>query len=67
MKDRPMKDVYLKIGAQDRLRMERIALDRDQVDALALVQQWLEALAGAERGGLRSHLDVRSSGDGGTR
>ena len=52
-----MKDVYLKIGPQDRLRMERIILDRDCEDALALVKQWLEMVAQAGRGGMRSHLD----------
>lgn len=52
-----MKDVYLKVGAQDRLRMERIILDRDCEDALALVKQWLELVAQAGRGGMRSHLD----------
>jgi len=52
-----MKDFYLKISAQDRMRMERIVLDRDGEDALALVRQWLESVAGAERGGLQSHLD----------
>jgi hypothetical protein len=52
-----MKDVYLKVGPQDRLRMERIILDRDCEDALALVKQWLEIVAQAGRGGMRSHLD----------
>ena len=52
-----MKDVYLKVSAQDRLRMERIILDRDCEDALALVKQWLEIVAQAGRGGIRSHLD----------
>lgn len=52
-----MKDFYLKISAQDRMRMERIVLDRDCEDALALVRQWLESVAGAEQGGMRSHLD----------
>ena len=46
-----MKDAYLKIGPQDRLRMERIILDRDCEDALALVKQWLEIVAQAGRGG----------------
>jgi hypothetical protein len=53
-----MKDVYLKVGAQDRLRMERIILDRDCEDALALVKQWLEMVAQAGRGGMQSHLDA---------
>ena len=53
-----MKDIYLKIGARDRLRMERIILDRDGEDALALVQQWLETVAQAGRGGMQSHLDA---------
>lgn len=52
-----MKDSYLKISAQDRMRMERIVLDRDGEDALALVRQWLETVADTERGGMRSHLD----------
>lgn len=52
-----MKDVYLKIGPQDRLRMERIILDRDGEDALALVRQWLDIVAQAGRGGMQSHLD----------
>ena len=59
-----MKDAYLKISAQDRLRMERIVLDRDREDALALVRQWLEIIANTERRGMQSHLDVHSSGDG---
>ena len=59
-----MKDVYLKISAQDRMRMERITLDRDREDALTLVKQWLEAVAGAERLGMQSHLDVHPSADG---
>jgi len=53
-----MKDVYLKIGPRDRLRMERIILDRDGEDALALVKQWLEIVAQAGRGGMQSHLDA---------
>jgi len=53
-----MKDVYLKIGPQDRLRMKRIILDRDREDALALVKQWLEIVAQAGRGGMQSHLDA---------
>jgi hypothetical protein len=53
-----MKDVYLKIVPQDRLRMERIVLDRDAEDALALIQQWLEFVAQAGHGGMQSHLDA---------
>jgi len=53
-----MKDVYLKIGPQDRLRMERIILDRDGEDALALVRQWLEIVTQAGHGGMQSHLDA---------
>ena len=53
-----MKDVFLKIGPLDRLRMERIVLDRDGEDALALVKQWLEIVAQAGRGGMQSHLDA---------
>ena len=53
-----MKDAYLKIGAQDRLRMERIILDRDSEDALALVKQWLEIVAQSGRAGMQSHLDA---------
>ena len=53
-----MKDVYLKIGPQDRLRMKRIILDRDREDALALVKQWLDIVAQAGRGGMQSHLDT---------
>ena len=53
-----MKDVFLKIGPRDRLRMERIILDRDGEDALALVKQWLEIVAQAGRGGMQSHLDA---------
>ena len=53
-----MKDVFLKIGPRDRLRMERIVLDRDGEDALALVKQWLEIVAQAGRGGMQSHLDA---------
>jgi hypothetical protein len=53
-----MKDVYLKIGPQDRLRMERIILDRHGEDVLALVKQWLEIVAQAGRGGMQSHLDA---------
>ena len=56
-----MKDVYLEVGAQDRLRMERIILDRVCEAALALVKQWLEKVAQAGRGGMRSHLDGRSA------
>ncbi len=52
-----MKDSYLKISAEDRMRMERIVLDRDGADAIALVRQWLEIFASEERGGMRSHLD----------
>jgi hypothetical protein len=52
-----MKDVYLKISPRDRLQMERIVLDRDADDALALVKQWLEIVAQDGRGGMRSHLD----------
>ena len=53
-----MKDVLLKISPQDRLRMERIVLDRDGEDALALVKQWLEIVTQAGRSGMRSHLDA---------
>ncbi len=53
-----MKDVYLKIGPQDRIRMERIILDRDAEDALALVKQWLETVAQMGRSGMQSHLDA---------
>lgn len=52
-----MKDFYLKISTPDRLRIERIVLDRDSEDALALVRQWRETIAVAERGGMQSHLD----------
>ena len=55
-----MKDVFLKIGPRERLRMERIVLDRDGEGegALALVKQWLEIVAQAGRGGMQSHLDA---------
>jgi hypothetical protein len=59
-----MKDMYLKISMQDQLRMERILLDRDQEDALALIKQWSEIIANAERYGMQSHLDVRPSPGG---
>lgn len=52
-----MKDFYLKISAQERMRAERIRLDRDGEDALALVRRWLETVAGAERVGMQSHPD----------
>jgi hypothetical protein len=52
-----MKDFYLKISAQDRMRMERIVLDRDGEDAVSLVRQSLEIVASTERGGMQSHLD----------
>jgi len=52
-----MKDVYLKISAQDRLRMERIVLDCDREDALVLIREWLEIVANTERRGMQSHLD----------
>ncbi len=56
-----MKPAYLKIDGDDRMRMERIVLDRDAEDALRLVQVLLERIAGMEQSGMRSHLDVRSS------
>lgn len=59
-----MKDAYFKISVQDRLRMERIVLDRDREDALALIKDWLEIIANTERRGMQSHLDVRPSAGG---
>ena len=35
-----MKDVFLKIGPRERLRIERIVVDRDGEDALALFKRW---------------------------
>ena len=35
-----MKDVCLKIGPRERLRIERIVVDRVGEDALALVKRW---------------------------
>jgi hypothetical protein len=52
-----MKDVVLNISLPDRLRMERIVLDRDGEEALALIKQWLDAAARAGRSGMQSHLD----------
>ena len=52
-----MKDVLLKIGPQDRLRIERIIMDRDGDEALALLKEWLEVVARAGRNGMQSHLD----------
>lgn len=52
-----MNEALLKISALDRMRMERIVMDRDGEDAIALVKQWLEIVARAGRSGIQSHLD----------
>ncbi len=39
-----MTDAYCRISAADRMRMERIVLDRDSEDALKLVQLLLERI-----------------------
>ena len=52
-----MNDALLKVSAQDRMRMEKIVIDRDGEDAIALVKQWLEIVARARRSGMQSHLD----------
>ena len=52
-----MNEALLKISALDRMRMERIVMDRDGEDAIALVKQWLEIVARAGRSGMQSHLD----------
>lgn len=52
-----MNDALLKVSAQDRMRMEKIVIDRDGEDAIALVKQWLEIVARAGRSGMQSHLD----------
>ena len=43
-----MNDVLLKISAQDRMRMEKIVMDRDGEDAIALVKQWLRSSPGRD-------------------
>lgn len=52
-----MKEVLLRIGPQDRLRIERIVMDRDGDEALALLNEWLQVVARAGRSGMQSHLD----------
>lgn len=52
-----VNEALLKVSAQDRMRMERIVMDHDSEDAIALVKQWLEIVARTGRSGMQSHLD----------
>ena len=52
-----MKDFYLRLSEQDRLRIERIILDRDREEAIALVTEWWEIVISAERAGMKTPLD----------
>ena len=52
-----MKDVYVKVTREERMRLQAAVLDRDKDEALAFAKLLLDRLEEAERSGIRSHLD----------
>ena len=56
-----MNEALLKMSALDRMRMERIVMDRDGEDAIALVKQWLEIVARAGHNGISVAFGRRSA------
>jgi hypothetical protein len=52
-----MKEVAIRIGLEEQMRMKTIVLDKDRDDALELVKQLLQRVEAAQNLGMRSHLD----------
>ena len=52
-----MKEVVIRVGMEEQLRMKAVVVDDDRDDALELVKELLRRVEAAQKLGMRSHLD----------